>query len=126
MPIYEYWCLACRRKSSFFVRSVSSPLEPVCQHCGASEMRRAMSTFAYHKSAQTRRDEAGDPANPGMDYYSDPRNVGRWVEDRWEQTMGGEPLPEVIHEMIETARDGELPRPMEGMPDFPDPLGGLD
>jgi putative FmdB family regulatory protein len=126
MPLYEYLCQSCRRKSSFFVRSVFSALEPACQHCGSADLRRAVTSFAYHRSEQSRREAAGDPNDPASGYYEDPRNVGRWVEDQWSRTMPGEPLPGEIHEMIETARGGELPKPMTGLPDFPDPLGGLD
>ena len=125
MPIYEYWCLSCRKKSSFFVRTITSSLDPVCQSCGSTQMERAVSGFAYQKSAQTLRDQAADPYNPPGDYYNDPRNVGRWVEQTWQETMGDEPLPEEIHEMIETAREGDLPEPPAGMPEFPDPLQGL-
>lgn len=72
-------------------------------------MERAISTFAYHKPAQT----------------GDPRNAGRWVEQQWERTIGDEPLPGEIQEMIGAARDGELPKPAAGLPEFPDPLEGL-
>ena len=125
MPIYEYWCLSCRKKSSFFVRSVNATLEPVCEHCQSTDMRRAVSLFSHRPSEKSRLAAAGDPNNPSPDYYQDPRNVGRWVESQWRETMGGEPLPSDISEMIETARGGEMPKPLESLPDFPDPLGGL-
>lgn len=125
MPIYEFWCLACRKKSSFFVRSVSSSLEPACQSCGGREMERAVSSFAFHKSLQERWEEGGDPNNPSEDYYKDPSNIGRWVEQKWQETMGDEPLPGEIEEMIDTARQGEMPKPLPSLPDFPDPLRDL-
>src|SRR5437660_9148840 len=93
MPIYDYRCRGCGKKSSFFVRTVNTPLEPACEHCGAREMERTISPFAYHRSMQTRWDSAGDPTNPGADYYDDPSNVGRWVEERWGGTMGDEAPP---------------------------------
>ena len=33
MPIYEYRCSACRKKSSALLRSYSSP-DPACPNCG--------------------------------------------------------------------------------------------
>src|SRR3990172_8556209 len=114
MPVYEFWCLTCRKKSSFFVRTISTPLEPACQSCGGREMQRAVSTFAYNKSAKTRMEEAGSPNSP-----SDP---GRWVEDTWARTMGDEPLPGEIQEMIGQAREGEMPGPLPSLPGFPDPF----
>lgn len=125
MPIYEYLCATCHRKSSFFVRTVSTPLEPVCQSCGGADLKKAVSSFAYHRSLSDRWEAAGDPSDPGDDYYKDPSNIGRWVEQKWQQTMGEEPLPGEIQEMIGAAREGEMPKPMPSLPDFPDPLAGL-
>ena len=88
-------------------------------------MQRAVSIFAYHKSARTRMEEAGSPSDPSGDYYDDPRNIGRWVEEKWGQTMGDEPLPDSIQEMIGTAREGEMPQPLPNLPDFPNPLRDL-
>lgn len=125
MPVYEFFCQSCGRKSSFFVRTVSSALDPVCQACGGRELRRAVSSFAYHRSQQARWEDAGDPNNPSEDFYKDPSKVGRWVEDKWKETMGGEPLPGEIQEMIGAAREGEMPKPLPSLPDFPDPLRDL-
>lgn len=112
MPIYEYICNQCRKKTSVFTRSVSSPSSPVCQHCGAMELTRAISTFAHHKSEQTIREEAGEPKLfQGPDYYKDPRNIGRWVEKRMGD-MGVE-MPSQVRTMIDAAREGELPEPVK-------------
>ena len=35
MPIYEFRCNACRRRTSVFVRSVNSPVTGACEHCGS-------------------------------------------------------------------------------------------
>ena len=48
MPIYEYRCNSCRRKSSRFLRTFSDTPSPVCDHCGHTELTRVMSTFAVH------------------------------------------------------------------------------
>lgn len=109
MPIYEFWCLGCREKSSFFVRTVASPVAAVCPHCGGDRMERAISIFAYRRATQT--SEYGE--------------VGSWAEERWQQTMGDEPLPGDIQEMIGAAREGAMPKPASGLPSFPDPLEGL-
>jgi putative FmdB family regulatory protein len=45
MPIYEYRCEACGKKSSTLLASYSSP-DPVCPHCGKPALRRLVSTFA--------------------------------------------------------------------------------
>jgi putative FmdB family regulatory protein len=55
MPIYEYRCSACGRKSSALLPSYSSP-DPACPHCGKADLKRLVSTFATARSS----DDAGD------------------------------------------------------------------
>ncbi|MBI4333960.1 MAG: hypothetical protein HY673_22080 [Chloroflexi bacterium] len=104
MPVYEYRCTVCGRKTSLFLRSFREVAEPSC--CGAG-MVRCLSSFAYHKSEATRLEEAGDPDRPGADYYKDPRNIGRWTEKKFSE-MGME-MPAEIKEKIAASREGELP-----------------
>ena len=42
MPIYEYRCAACRRRSSLFFQSFSAAerAEPRCEHCGSADLAR--------------------------------------------------------------------------------------
>jgi putative FmdB family regulatory protein len=44
VPIYEYRCEECGKKSSLLV-GFSSP-DPACPHCGQPALRRLVSTFA--------------------------------------------------------------------------------
>lgn len=108
MPIYEYNCPACATNTSVFVRSINSTVEPVCESCGGTELNRIISRVAYHRSMQDRWDASGPPQlNPTDDYYKDPTNIGRWAEKRLGD-MGVE-MPEQAREMIDAARDGEMP-----------------
>jgi putative FmdB family regulatory protein len=105
MPIYEYTCASCRRLTSAFVRDASKESPPACQHCGGKTSR-ALSRFAYHKSASRVLDEHG--ASPrSMDDYKDPRQIGRWVEKKFDEY--GMDIPQPAREMIDAAREGELP-----------------
>jgi len=52
MPIYEYRCNACKKKSSFFLRSMSATTNPVCRHCGSASMERVISRVAVLHSSQ--------------------------------------------------------------------------
>ncbi len=47
MPIYEYLCSPCNRVYSFLVPSVTETREPACPKCGAGEMRKQVSRFAF-------------------------------------------------------------------------------
>ena len=108
MPIYEFQCQSCKKKSSFLIRSVTDAPTPACPACGGSDLARIISSFAYHKSLQTIHEESGPPTrSPGPDYYKDPRNIGRWAEQKF-QDMGVE-MPSEVTDMIQAAREGVLP-----------------
>ena len=105
MPIYEYKCKKCGRLTSQFVRSPANETAPACQHCGGRTSR-ALSRFAVGKSGSQVRGEFGS-APRSMDEYRDPRQIGRWVENKFDEY--GMDLPGEAREMIDAARDGELP-----------------
>lgn len=60
MPIYEYRCAACGKRSSALLSSYSTP-DPVCPHCGKNELGRLVSTFATVRSG----DDGGDDFGGG-------------------------------------------------------------
>jgi putative FmdB family regulatory protein len=62
VPIYEYRCELCGKKSSTLLPSFSSP-DPVCPHCGKPGLRRLVSTFATVSSG----DDGGDDFDGGGD-----------------------------------------------------------
>jgi len=113
MPVYEFRCDSCRRKASFFVKKIGDPLPAVCPGCGSQQLTRLFSGFAYHKSLRTVHEESGDPDRAGPDYYKDPRNIGRWTEKKFKE-MGME-MPSQVEEMIQAAREGELPGPVKDL-----------
>ncbi len=113
MPVYEFCCSACHRKASFFLRKIGEPLAPVCPACGSHDLIRLLSGFAYHRSLSAIHEESGSPDAAGPDYYRDPRNIGRWTEKRFKE-MGME-VPSQIEEMIQSAREGELPEPVKDL-----------
>jgi putative FmdB family regulatory protein len=45
VPIYEYRCEACGKRSSALLASYSSA-DPACPHCDKRALRRLVSTFA--------------------------------------------------------------------------------
>ena len=114
MPIYEFICQNCHKRLSFLVRDISAPFAPKCSSCGDTNLSRVISGFAYHKSLKTVWEESGEPTmHPGEDYYKDPRNIGRWVEKRF-QGMGQE-LPSQIHKKIQAAREGVFLEPLKDL-----------
>jgi putative FmdB family regulatory protein len=69
MPIYEYRCAACGKRSSTLLASYSSP-DPACPHCGKHELERLVSTFA------TVRSEDGGDFGGGDDFGGEHEHDG--------------------------------------------------
>ena len=105
MPIYEYRCESCGRASSVFVRSARTEVNARCEHCGSAEMKRLVSRVGRVKSTQDVLQEYGTPS--AGEGYRDPRQIGSWVEQRFEEY--GMDVPAETREMIDRARDGDLP-----------------
>ena len=99
MPIYEYRCASCNRKSSFFTRSVYVEVEAVCSHCGSDDMNRLISRVSFKM--------ASGGTRGGTGYYSDPSNIGRHAEKSFENF--GVDMPESVRSMIDDARKGKMP-----------------
>ncbi|MES4786667.1 MAG: FmdB family transcriptional regulator, partial [Nitrospiraceae bacterium] len=52
MPIYEYRCADCGKRSSLLILSVSNPATPTCKYCRSNKLDRLMSRFAAPKSEE--------------------------------------------------------------------------
>lgn len=107
MPIYEYRCAACKRRTSVFVRSVNSPVRATCEHCGSSKLTRMLSRFAVHRGAG----DFDDGPMPDVD-ENDPQSVARWAR-RMKDEMGDDLGPE-FDEMIDRVEAGEDPEEVMG------------
>ena len=114
MPIYEFVCQDCTKLSSVFVRSVNSDVSPRCDHCGGTSMKRAVSRVSIGRTEAQIMEQYGMPEpGQGPDAYKDPRQIGRWVEKRFDE-MGME-LPSEARKMIDAAREGEFPAPVKDL-----------
>ena len=79
MPIYEYLCRSCRKKTSALVMLRERESEVRCKHCGGSDLEKLWSRFAAPKSEDARLDALADPsALAGLD-EQDPRSVAKFV-----------------------------------------------
>ena len=88
MPIYEYKCKTCGRKTTRFLRSISQTIDPTCSHCGSAELSRLPSSFAIHQSMNT------GPNLPSFETMSDvdeddSASVSQWVKGM-RQDMGSD------------------------------------
>jgi putative FmdB family regulatory protein len=108
MPIYEYRCGTCNKRTSVFVRSVSSKVKPVCDHCGGKKLTRLISRVAIHRGGI----DFDDPSSmEGVD-ENDPRAMARWARQMRDE-MGEDMGPE-FDEMVGRMEAGEMPDDMDG------------
>jgi putative FmdB family regulatory protein len=107
MPIYEFRCISCGQVSSFLTRSIGAALDPNCQYCQSQDMQRRMSSFSLGETPGSVHQRYPSASPPGLDCYSDPRNIGRQVEDSFKQY--GMDLPQSVRNTIDAAREGDLP-----------------
>ena len=113
MPIYEYRCNGCRKRTSVFTRSVSSGVSGSCEHCGSPDISRLFSRVAVHRSSNS---GAGfDEASLGDVDENDPRSVAKWVRKMSRQM--GEPLDSNMEADLERMESGEMPDDYAGEPE---------
>ncbi len=80
MPIYEYLCGKCKRKSEIITFSVSETVALQCRHCGGSDLHRVPSRVRVRMSEETRMERLADPARlSGLD-ETDPKSMARWMK----------------------------------------------
>lgn len=106
MPIYEFRCKACRKRTSVFTRNISSSISALCEHCGSPELARLFSRVAVLRSESD--DLSGfDESSLGDVDEDDPRSVARWVR-KMSREMG-EPLDPEMESDLERMEAGEMP-----------------
>ena len=80
MPIYEYQCRGCGKRTSRLVLSISTPPQQSCAHCHSPDMERLMSRFASPKSEAARLEALADPSQlSGVD-ENDPQSMARFMK----------------------------------------------
>ena len=112
MPIYEYRCSACGRRSSIFVRSMSSPLSPVCSHCGDAGLSRLISRVAVVRGEDDLAEGMADDSSLADVDERDPRSIARWV--RRMSGKVGEPLDAEMEADLERMEAGEMSEEWDG------------
>ena len=119
MPIYEYRCGACRRRSSLLFQTFAAAerAEPRCEHCGSADVQRLVSRVAFLRSEESRLDDLADDAALADVDESDPRSIARWARKMGEQL--GDEAGDDFKEMVDQLEAGE-------MPDDPGGPGGDD
>jgi putative FmdB family regulatory protein len=63
MPLYEYRCLDCKKRSTVLVLSLANQAPAACTHCASERLERILSRFASPKSEEARLDGSLDLNN---------------------------------------------------------------
>ena len=103
MPLYEYRCLDCKKRSTVLVLSLANQAPAACSHCASARVERIMSRFASPKSEEARLDASLDLNNlAGLD-ENDPRSMARFMKNMGEEM--GEDMGEDVDAMMESGGD---------------------
>jgi putative FmdB family regulatory protein len=118
MPIYEYECQECHRRSSFLIYRISDPFEPHCKKCRSKEVKRLISRVNVHRSEESRLESLADPSSlAGLD-EKDPRSIAKWMKKmgkEFGEEMGGEDMDQMVEEaMEEESKSGKEGGSLEG------------
>jgi putative FmdB family regulatory protein len=105
MPIYEYRCLGCGKRSSLLVLSLSSGTQPACKHCQSTKVERLMSRFAAPKSEDARLESLADPSHFGNVDENDPQSMARFMKKMGKEM--GEDFGDEFDEAVEEAEAGD-------------------
>lgn len=80
MPIYEFECRDCHRKTTALVMVRSRIGEVRCKKCGSANLERLFSRFASPKSEEARLESLADPSVMGGVDENDPQSVARFMK----------------------------------------------
>ena len=105
MPIYEFLCRDCRKRSSILVMNLRNPAPASCRLCGSSNVERLLSRFAAPKSEEARLESLADPANFGSLDENDPQSVARLMKKMGKEM--GEDVGDDVEAMMDQAAEDE-------------------
>jgi putative FmdB family regulatory protein len=124
MPIYEYECQECQKKSTFLIMNPERELPGLlCKKCGSSRLQRIVSRVNVIKSEEARLESLADPSHLGGLDENDPKSVARWMKKMGKEMgeeMGGEDFDQMVDEAMMEAERGEGPEGMGAPSDLAD------
>ncbi len=105
MPLYEYRCADCGKKTTVLTLSVRQAVEPKCRHCGGLRMTKLVSRVAVLRSEESRIDGLTDPSKMGGLDEDDPKAMARWMKSMGKEM--GDDLGDDFDEDVDRAMEGE-------------------
>jgi putative FmdB family regulatory protein len=104
MPIYEYRCQDCGKRSSYILLSRSDQGSVVCRQCHSSNLERLMSRFSAPKSEEARLEALADPSKFGDVDENDPQSMARFMKKMGQEM--GEDLGDDLDAALEESGGG--------------------
>lgn len=104
MPIYEYRCADCRKRSSRLILNINNPPSVSCRYCQGKNLQRILSRFASPKSEEARLEALADPSKYGNLDENDPQSMARFMKQMGKE-MGedfGDDIDEALGEATGT------------------------
>ncbi len=101
MPIYEFECRDCHRKTTALVMVRERINEVRCRKCGSANLERLYSRFASPKSEEARLESLADPSALGGVDENDPKSVARFMKRMGREMgeeFGGEDFEQALEE----------------------------
>ena len=104
MPIHDYKCKQCNRRSTHFFRAFSDVKQPKCPHCDSPDVVRLLSTFAVHEPWHTGMNVPSQETLSDFD-ENDADSMAGWVKGM-RRDMGDD-FGHDMDEFITEARDAD-------------------
>ncbi|MEW6184333.1 MAG: FmdB family zinc ribbon protein [Thermodesulfobacteriota bacterium] len=110
MPIYEYECRDCHKRSSFLIMNPEKEIPDLrCKPCGSPGLVRVVSRVNVIKSEEARMESLADPSKLGGLDENDPKSIARWMKKMGKEMgedMGGEDFDQMMDEAMTEAEGG--------------------
>ena len=133
VPVFDYRCHDCRRRSTKLFKTFAAVQTPPCPHCGSDRLERLLSRVTIVRGGGASDDAAGDDDFGGMAAAmeglesGDPRSLARMARQMSDEM--GEDLPGEYEPMLRRMEAGEMPEDDEfedAGADLDDSGGALD
>lgn len=124
MPIYEFQCRECRRKTTKLLLARDRIEDVRCQHCGSDALVKLFSRFATLRSDESRAESLAEAGAFGDLDETDPKSVARFMKHMGKEM--GDDFGEEIEAAITQEGGGGPDEPGEGPADELPPDPGPD
>src|SRR5215510_9077520 len=100
MPMYEYRCLECKKRSTILQLSLTNPKPVSSSQCQSTKLERLISRVVSQKSEEARLESLSDTDTLGGLDKNDPQSMARYMKKMGEEM--GEDFGDGLTEAMET------------------------